>query len=427
MIKEDTINIILADCDKEKIKKIMNKLKKQPRLRVIGVANNGDNLIERAKSVKPDAILMDFSLIDITAAGVVKKVKELDVDTHVFVVAESVPEHLKREIMFTGVAGIFEIEEIDKIDVENILRNIKKDKDKDLNTDLNIEDKKIILTYNTKGGVGKSTIAVNLAVALRKSPLLKHKKIALVDFDTAGANISTLCHISDKKVIAKNLFYFSELPEDIKMDDDDIGAMMIENKDGIMILPAPMNYAYSSNIDFRLSNKILKILKNHFDILIIDGSPNTSATVDAALMHATDILLVTNTETQSVKQLMRFVDLLTIKPIKQGDFSYVLDKMYIVVNHTQSNDEWGLKAVDIARTINRPLLREVPYSEYIKEALHGDSGMQAIELDNKGLFATSIRGLANDICGAYPKTLDIQIEKHEKKSKRSFLSNLFSK
>lgn len=424
MFKEDIINIIVADYDNKKIKKIMSKLKNQPRLRVIGVANDGDTLIDRIKSIKPDAVLMGFSLIDITAAGVVREIRKLNIDTYVFIVAESVSEHLKNEVLLTGVAGVFEIEEIDKIDIETILSDIKKDKD--LNMNLNIEDKKIILTYNTKGGVGKSTIAVNLAVALKNSPLLKHKRIALVDFDTAGANISTLCHIPDKKAIAKNLFYFSELP-DIKMDDDDIKAMMIENKDGIMVLPAPMNYAYSSRIDFRLSNKILKILKNHFDIIIIDGAPNTSPTVDAALMHATDILLITNTETQSVKQLMRFVDLLTIKPIKQGDFSYVLDKMYIVVNNTQLNDEWGLKAVDIARTINRPLLREIPYSEHIKEALHGDSGMQAIELDNRGLFATSIKGLANDICGAYPKTLDIQIEKHEKKSKRSFLSNLFSK
>lgn len=424
MLKKDTINIILANYDNEEIKRIMGRLKNQPRLRVVGIANDGDALLEKIISIKPHAVLMDFSLIDITAAGVVEKVKELNIDTFVFVVAKTASEHFKRDVMFTGVAGVFELDEIDKVDIEAILKGIKKNEILNIDLDEKRKDKKVILTYNTKGGVGKSTIAVNLAVSLKKSPLLKEKKIALIDFDTAGANISTLCHIPDKKTITKNLFYFSELPEDIKMDDEDIETMMVKNKDDLIILPAPMNYHYSTSIDFKMADRALKILKNHFDILIIDGAPNTSPTVDAALMHATDILLITNTESQSVKQLMRMVDLLTIK---QGDFSYVLDKMYVVVNHTQPNNEWGLSPVDIARTINRPLLREIPYSEYIKEALHGNSGMQGIELDGGGFFTSSVNGLANDVCGAYPNFLKLDSKKNKRDITKGSLFSVFLK
>ena len=401
MTNKDTVDVILADYDDNRVKSIMRKLQHHPIIRVVGIAHDYESLMGKVTSLKPQVVMMEFSLIDITAIGIVKEIEKLSLDVKVLVVSDTIPENLKNEIITKGVVGVIKPDELENIDIKSFFTRRG-----DFNTPF--QDKQsIILTYNTKGGVGKSIIAANLAVALKQSPLLKEKKIALVDFDVIGANVSTLFHVPDKKAKAKNLFYWSELPEDIKMDDNDLESMMVKVQDGLMILPAPVNYSYSSKVTFDLATRVLKILKNHFDILIIDGAPNISPTVDAALMYATHILLVTNTERQSVKQLIRFVDLLTIQPMKQDDLSNVLDKTFVVINHTQSDNTWGMRAADISRTINRPLLREIPYSEYVKEALHGDSNLQAFDLSNNSAFNVEIKKLANDLVGAYPSSMNV--------------------
>lgn len=423
MVYEGTINIILADYDNARIENIMNKVQFHPRIRVIGIADDGNSLIDKIISLRPHAIVMPFSLIDITAISVIKKLEELSIKCFVYVINPDMPS-LVKELKAKGVAGVIDInDDIGTIISSSFNRNndvIDVEVNNCIDTSHEFEQT-VILTYNSKGGVGKTTIAINLAVALRRSPVLKDKKIALVDFDIGGANISTLCNISDKKALSKNIFLWNDLTSDTCITDDDVETMMIDYN-GLKVLPMPNNFQYAQQINYQLADKVLVLLKKYFDIVVIDGGPNITSPVDAALKHATHVLLVSDTERQSVKQLTRIVDLLTTNPIKQDDYSIVLGKMYVVVNHTQKESEWDLDAIDIARTIGRPLLREIPYCESVKDALHGDSGLQALELD-KGKFSSQIRGLADDICEAYPEKVNFNI--HARKDKKKL--KLFSK
>ena len=240
-----------------------------------------------------------------------------------------------------------------------------------------------------------------------------------MDFDCNGANLSTVYNISDQDALAKNLLFWRDIYEDATV--DEVDSMMIEGPHGLMVLPAPVNLALAQQVDYELANKVLNILKKHFDIIIIDGAPNLSVTTDVALQHATHVLLIVNSERQSVKQLTRIVDLLRIDPIKQKKFSHILQKMFVVLNQTQPEGEWDLNAIEISRTIGRPLLGEIPFSESVKEALHGDSGKQAIEIDENSNFSIQIKKIANDICGAYPDVLSFtkNVKKTKSKGKKS--------
>ena len=116
-------------------------------------------------------------------------------------------------------------------------------------------------------------------------------------------------------------------------------------------------------------------------IIVIDGAPNISAPVDEAINHATHILLVANPEGQSVKQLAKTV--LLLKPDEdypeKRDASHILRKMFVVLNHAQPESKWDLKAADVAKIVGRPLMSEIPYSETIKQALHGNAKKQAMK------------------------------------------------
>lgn len=424
------LSVILAHYENRNLENIMKKLNTHPDIRIIGFANNGEDLIEKIRMMNPNAILMPFSLLDTTAVLVAKKVQELSLNCHVFVIHKNITDKLRDELKANGVSDIIEDDDSIGHKIYNYMKNI--DNDDEENTK-EVFEQTVILTYNPKGGVGKSTIAVNLAYALVNSPVYSEKKIALIDFDIGGANVTTISHISDKKAATKHIYFWSDLPSDIDMDYEDIESMMLKTDNGLLVLPMPINYSYAHQVDYELADKVLNILKKHFDIIVIDTGPNIMPATDAGLRHATHILLVADAERQSVKQLTRTIELLTINPVRQGDFTPVLERMFVVVNHTKPEGEWDLKAVDIARTIGRPFLREIPYSDSVRESLHGNSALQAVELNKNSHFSLQIKKLANDICNAYPehiisgtKANILDRKKNDKKPRKKKIS-LFGK
>lgn len=277
----------------------------------------------------------------------------------------------------------------------------------------------IILTYNNKGGVGKSTIAANIATAIKISPFYSGKRVVLVDFDCGGANVSTLTEIPDMDTISKNLANWSDV-DPISITPDEVDSLLIPGPHGLMIAPAPLNYILARKVGMEIAENVLKSLKKFFDVIIIDGAPNLSPLVDAAMQHATHILLIANPEGQSVKQLSRIVQYLEkVTGEYDKDLSYILNKMFVILNHAQAPSKYDLATNEVARTIGRPLMREIPNSELVKKALHSGGNKQAVELDPDSDFSISIKKLANDVCGAYPEGFKTNKEKHSKKENKN--------
>lgn len=423
MIENNIIQLVIAEQTEERINNLMMGLQRNPRVRVSGVARNGDSLMERVSSMRADAILMDFFLLDATAINIANRIREESPGTLVFAITDSISSQFIFEAKNAGIKEVYKRDTFVAQSVaEEIANHVEAQrrewednaskygtytkgsgpKNEKVVKEYVTQTMKqsIVLTYNTKGGVGKSTVATNLAMALKKSPYTSGSRIAIVDFDCGGANVSTLYNIPDSQALVKNLIYWLNVDESVSA--EEVDDMMITGPYGLKILPAPLNMGIAQQVDFDLSNRVLNILRKHFDIIIIDGAPNISPSVDAAMQHATHILLVTNKEGQSVKQLSKIVNMFNVDPMTNKNFSHLLSKMFIVINEGQQPGKWDLKDSDISKTVNRPILRSIPYSDYVKEALHGNSGKQAIELDENSEFSIQIKKLANDICGAYP-------------------------
>lgn len=439
--QSNTVNIIIADYDNMRLMDTFARLQNSnPLIRVVAICQNGQDLIDRTSTMKDvDAVLMDFNLIDMTAIEVVRELKELSAGTEVFTISDI----LSAEFIFNsknqGIAEIFKREGLvhreiaDKI-VDYVFS--KKQEYEELanehgaiekgskNTKIVKEyitktiSQSVILTYNMKGGVGKSTIAANLAVAIKLSPYYSGKRVALVDFDCGGANISTICNIPDIDTVSRNLASWDNInPE--QTNPEEVDSLLVKGPHGVMVAPAPLNMVTAEKVGYELADNILKTLKKYFDVIVIDGAPNLSPIIDAALQHSTKILLIANPEGQSVKQLARMTQLLDdITHNGEKDMTYILNKMFVILNNAQKPSEYDIKPNEVARTINRPLFREIPNDDVVKKALHGNSTKQAVELEPEGNFSIAIKKLANDLCGAYPEgVMREEIKKDRKKAK----------
>lgn len=425
------INVVLACMNSDLMMELTQDLQANSQIRVIGFASNGEAAIERTSKMAADAVLTDYALIDITAVEIAKRLAEESPGTQVFALADNITGQLIQTAKSVGIKELWprqglvarEVAEVITKEVDSARREwsevVKKHgavdkgvgpKGRQVKTEYVTKTitQTIVLTHNTKGGVGKSTIAINLATAFKTSPYLSGQRVCLVDFDCGGANVGTLSKVSDSDCWNRNLSTWKYIDES-RVTASDVDELMIPGPHGLMLLPAPLNQKEAETINndqsAKLCNKVLRILRKFFGIIIIDGSPNLSPTTDAAMDAATHILLIANPEGQSVKQLARTIQLL--RPSEEHpdkpDMTHILRKMRIVLNNAQAESKWNLKPQEVASTINIPLFSEIPHDEAVLKALHSEGNKQAMELDPDGEFSIAIKKLANDICGgAYP-------------------------
>ncbi|MHB1128365.1 MAG: AAA family ATPase [Bacillota bacterium] len=422
----ETVSLILASHDSNWMIEVAQELAIHYQIRVTGFAQSGESAIIRVTSMVADAVLMDYSMVDINALEVVQRLAEESPGTAVFVIAENTPAQLIQASKAKGIVEIFpkagfvgreagaRIAEHVNAQRREWAQAAQKHGIVEKGTGPRGNGKAqekyvakpvtqtVILTHNMKGGVGKSTIAVNLAVAIKMSPYFSGQRVVLADFDPGGANVATICHIPDTETYKRNLSTWEYIPEDLSA--REVDDLLIPGPGGVMICAAPLSVAASEKITVGLADQVLRILKRYYGIIVIDGAPNISPPIDAAMHHATHVLLVANPEGQSVKQLARTVQLVSPDPDfpEKTDLSSLLQKMLVVINHAQADSRWNLKSGDIAVAIGRPVIAEIPNDEAVKQALHGKANKQAGEMDESH-FAIAIKTLANDLCGAYPE------------------------
>lgn len=169
---------------------------------------------------------------------------------------------------------------------------------------------RIIAITNQKGGVGKTTTAINLAASLAEA----NQKILLLDFDPQGNATSGFgIEIDD----AENTIY-NVLIEECSMDE----AILVDVIDNLDLIPSDMNLA-AADIEFvsqEDKNLILKNLLtpyiNKYDYIIIDCPPSLGTITVNALTAANSVIIPIQCEYYALEGLNQVLN--TIGIVQQG-------------------------------------------------------------------------------------------------------------
>ncbi len=144
----------------------------------------------------------------------------------------------------------------------------------------------VVATCSGKGGVGKSTFSVSVAVTLAK----EKNKVLLIDMDTGMRCLDLLLGVSEKLV-----FDVSDAVEGKDIEDCII---QIPQQNNLFLLAAPLKKGLISAESFRT---FVKTVSENFDAVIIDFSAGNDVSLLSALPYEAQIVCVCNPDAVSVR------------------------------------------------------------------------------------------------------------------------------
>lgn len=339
------IEVLIVDDNEEIQINISKLLEFHPQIKAVGVVSTAKDAIAKVKSLKPDIVLMDINMpgMDgITAASIISA--EAPGTSIIMISVQGEVEYL-RSSMRAGARNYlikpFSSDELYQA-ITQVFASEKKRKAVENTGEKPVARGKVITVFSTKGGVGKTTIATNLAVALS---LKTTYKVAIVDMDLQFGDVALFLNIIPRSTIRELVHNFDHL--NVQMLDE----YMHSCGDSLKVLVAPRRPEDAEAVTGSHVTAIIETLRQSYDYIIVDTVPSFQDTIIALLDATDEVLMISATDLPTIKNVK-----LGIEIIKNLGCSE--DKIKLILNWAES--ESGISKHEVEKMLNQGFIATLP-------------------------------------------------------------------
>ena len=154
---------------------------------------------------------------------------------------------------------------------------------------------RIIGCISAKGGVGKTTSAINLAASLNYFG----KSVTLVDANLTTPNIGVYLGVPIPPVSL----------HDVLRGKKDAREAIFNHKSGVKVVPASISLKDAKRVDPTKLSSAIRDLEGHTNFIVVDGAPGISKEALSALKAVNEVIVVTNPEMASISDALKTVKL----------------------------------------------------------------------------------------------------------------------
>lgn len=349
------IRVAIVDDVQESRDNVERLLRFEPDIEIVGSASRGTDAIELAVAKHPHVILMDVNMPDMD--GIAATTAIMARMPNIGVIMMSVlnePDTLRRSMLAGAREYLVKPFSLDELltSVRNVYTLVSRLPQAQavqsvpaampVTTEKQSGKATILSVASSKGGVGRSTVACNLAVKLRE---LSGKRVALVDADLAFGDIGVLMNTSDAKTILDAVPYRSQVDADV------LETILVEHASGVRLLLAPISPQDAEVVPPELVRSILDVMMGMFDFIVIDTRPGFDD-LNLVVYDITDLMLLLVTmDMTAIKDARQFLEIAEL-------LGYSGERIRVILN--RSNAYSGIPADEIGDSLRRPLWAIIP-------------------------------------------------------------------
>lgn len=324
----DKIRVLIVDDITETRENIRRMLQFDPNIEIIGEARTGKEAIDMATQKLPEVIVMDINMPDMDGLVATETIRKKHPHIQIIILSVQYESGYMRRAMLAGARDFLTKPPlIDEL--TNAIRQAGK---------LALEEKqkaqvvldsmespsvragklgKIIVVYSPKGGVGCTTIATNLAIALQSeiSPTV------IVDGNLLFGDVAVFLNEQGRNTI------IDLSPRADELDPDIINEVLITHSlSSVKLLASPPKPEYADDVSAEQFIKIVHYLQNLFEYIVIDTTPYLTDAVQSAIDIANVILLVATQDIPSIKSANSFLGLSDQSGINRKRIMFTLNR-----------------------------------------------------------------------------------------------------
>jgi len=232
---------------------------------------------------------------------------------------------------------------------------------------------KVISVYNPVGGIGTTTIAVNLAAALAS----KNEKVALVDLNFFSGDVATFLDVNPK-------YSLSSVTSNItRLDASFLMSVMTRHSCGMYVLSEPLEIEDTMNITPEQIERVLDFLRGVFSYIVIDCGGQIFGCNLAAFKKSDHLLFTTVLTLPSLKNAKRYLTAMQKLGLDKG-------KIKLVVNRYLPKAD--IKVNDAEKVLDHKVFITVPneYGEIIESI---NKGTPVVKLNPRSSVSAAITSL----------------------------------
>jgi pilus assembly protein CpaE len=388
------ITLLIVDDIPETRENLRKLLYFEPDIEIVGTAASGREAIEQAKALRPNIVLMDINMPDMDGIAASQEINRAAPVCQVIMMSvQSEADYLRRSMLagamdfltkpFTSEELSSSIHRVHEMAASRrvIMPAMPADEEgKSLGpaaASRRPEGGKLLLLYSPKGGTGCTTVAANLAIALKET---MDKEVVLVDASLQFGDLDVQPNIQDNRTIASATSRINELDSDL------LDSILSYHPSGLRVLAAPPAPEMAEKIEPEDIKTILNLLRRTYDYVLVDSWSYLDDIVLTVMDLADRILLVMTPEIPSIKSAKQFFEVAEA-------LQFPLDRIDLILNKVIPRD--GIRPDQLEDSIKHKVQTILDYDpKSVRQAVN--QGVPLIIIDPNHPLSQHFLALAQE-------------------------------
>ncbi len=348
----DQIRVLIVDDIPETRDHLTKLLGFESDIDVVGAAGSGEEALRLAVELSPDIVLMDINMPDMDGIATTERLASAAPAAAVVMMSVQGEADYLRRSMLAG-AREFLVKPFSSDELTSSIRQVHtREREKQSRIAplaaaptsaasmpagaRSGEPGMVVAVFSPKGGVGKTTVAVNMAVAAVSE---LGKKVVVVDGSFQFGDVGVLLNLNPKNKSIADL-----IPEVEAGELESVDTFVINHSAGIRVLLAPPSPEMAELITPGGVKKVIEALRRDHDLVVVDCTSYFNDTTLAILDSADVILTMLSLEITSIKNMRLFLEV-------TQQLGYETGKVRLVLNRADS--ALGIRVADVEHSIGR--------------------------------------------------------------------------